>query len=86
MTHARVVVRDGAQQWHDVARLVLMDAEDYAPGDRLRVFVTRPGNAEGTDWFEVGWAWVNVTGAGLGSSCDALLPLGTGNLASGTTP
>ena len=48
----------------------------YAPGDRLRVFVTRPGDTRGTDRSEVGHAFVSAQRRAVMVNLDVHLPAG----------
>jgi hypothetical protein len=60
--------------------VVLADNRGFAPGELLRLFVTRPGLRGGTDWFEVGTARVTGQGRSVLMSVDTVLPHGVNRL------
>lgn len=60
--------------------IVLLDAGGYKPGTRFQVMVTRPADDGGTDWFEVGRAWVSREGRAVLAVLDVVLPAGEAKL------
>jgi len=54
--------------------LLVMGADGLAPGTPLRVMVTRPAVEGGTDWFEVGRAWVSKAGRSVIAQVEVRLP------------
>ena len=60
--------------------VVLADNRGFAPGEVLRLLVTRPGLHGGTDWFEVGSARVTKHGRSVVMSLDTVLPQGVDRL------
>lgn len=63
-----------------VTSLLVMTAGSYAPNTKLRVLVTRPRRDGGTDWYEVGEAWVSKHGRALVVSIKTQLPAGEAKL------
>ena len=59
--------------------LVIRDANGYEPGAQFRLMVTRPAVSGGTDWFEVGRAWVSREGRegrAVLATLDVIIPAG----------
>ncbi|WP_191300239.1 hypothetical protein [Deinococcus indicus] len=56
--------------------LVIRDANGYQPGTQFRLMVTRPAVSGGTDWFEVGRAWVSREGRAVLATLDVIIPAG----------
>ncbi|PIG95558.1 hypothetical protein AMD26_020275 [Deinococcus sp. UR1] len=56
--------------------LVIKDANGYQPGTQFRLMVTRPAVSGGTDWFEVGRAWVSREGRAVLATLDVIIPAG----------
>lgn len=56
--------------------LVVMDAGGYQPETQFRLMVTRPADGGGTDWFQVGRAWVSREGRAVLASLDVIIPAG----------
>ena len=67
-----VMLSEGPRNWS--VPLVMMDAGGLAPGTRLRVMVTRAAVEGGTDWFEVGHAWVSKEGRAVIAQIEVRLP------------
>ncbi|WP_407571645.1 hypothetical protein [Deinococcus altitudinis] len=67
-----VLLNEGTKDW--TVPLVLMDAGGLAAGTTLRVMVTRPAVEGGTDWFEVGRAWVSKAGRAVIAQIEVKLP------------
>ena len=56
--------------------LVIHDVNGYAPGTQFRLMVTRPAVMGGTDWFEVGRAWVSKQGRAVLAELAVVIPAG----------
>lgn len=56
--------------------LLLMNPGTFKPGEWLRVFVTRALQGKGTQWFEVGRAFVSKAGAAFVVRLDVQIPAG----------
>ncbi|MFB9991004.1 hypothetical protein ACFFLM_03280 [Deinococcus oregonensis] len=56
--------------------LVIMDAGGSQPGTQFRLMVTRPADGGGTDWFQVGRAWISREGRAVLASLDVVIPVG----------
>ncbi|PTA66609.1 hypothetical protein [Deinococcus arcticus] len=56
--------------------LVVHDAGGYQPGTQFRLMVTRPSDNGGTDWFQVGRAWVSREGRAVLATLDVVVPAG----------
>ncbi|GGL11204.1 hypothetical protein [Deinococcus radiotolerans] len=63
-----------------VTSLLVMTAGTYAPNTKLRVLVTRPRRDGGTDWYDVGEAWVSKHGKALVITITTQLPAGEAKL------
>ena len=67
-----VLLNNAPKDWS--VPLLMMDAGGLAPGTPLRVMVTRPAVEGGTDWFEVGRAWVSKAGRAVIAQVEVKLP------------
>lgn len=67
-----ILLRGGVPQ----ETLVLLDVGEYAPGTRLQVLVTRRAEGGGTEWYNVGHAWVSQGGRAVLVTLDVVLPEG----------